>query len=119
MLRNRIGTCNKDKLLIDSGASEYIAHKNEFFLSLESTSPISVQIADGRELICTQTGAVAVQLVAEDGKNAGCVVLRSVYFLPDLEISVISVRQLVNSGITVSFSKQEQSLLIMKTRISA
>ena len=104
---SRTDPSSSEKITIDSGASEHIVHPKNFFLSLSNMATISIKVADGRQFTATQKGTVAVQLHTDDGQEASPVILRFVYYLPCLEMSVLSVTKLVQSGISVMFMQEK------------
>lgn len=87
---------SNSKLAVDSGASEHICHQKDVFMNISNVPAIEIQVADGRKLVATQKGSIAIQLLTETGKEASKVILRSVYYLPALEMSVLSVTQIWN-----------------------
>ena len=105
-----LGTHNfssNKKLTVDSHGPEHICHQKDVFINLINVPSIEIQVVDGRKLIATQKGSIAVQLLTETGKEASKVILRSVYYLPALQMSVLSVTQLLKSGISVVFASSK------------
>lgn len=94
-----------DQMTIDYGASQHIAHRKEYFLNIIPGSPMTVEIAYGRQLVSNHKGIVAIQLLHEDRGKAHSILLRSVYFVAELNMSVVSVPQLVNAGIQASLKQ--------------
>lgn len=95
-----------NKITIDSGVSEHFAHRKYFFLSLEDVEPIVIEIIDGRQLKARRKGSIAIQLLTKEGGNASPVILKLVYFLPDLEMTVISVSKLAQSWKSTCFQQK-------------
>lgn len=94
---------NKNSITIDSGAANHIAHRKDFFITLSKCAPKTCEAADGRQISATQSGIVSLQLTSFQNKKAFPIILKSAYYIPDLEMSVVSVHQLVQAGISLHF----------------
>lgn len=72
---------------------------------------MTVEIAYGRQLASNHKGIVPIQLIEEDGGKAHTILLRSVYFVPELNVLVVSVPQFVDAGIQASFKQVKVDFL--------
>jgi hypothetical protein len=80
--------------IFDSGASHHMSYDRKSFLSLNSTSSMSVMTADGTPMPLAGIGSVSTSNLS----------LSDVYYIPNLTMSLVSVSQLCDSGYSVMFS---------------
>lgn len=80
--------------ILDSGVSHHISYGHKYFSSLNLTSCMSVLTADG-----TLMPVAGVMSVSTTDLS-----LCYVYYIPNLTLSLISIRQSCDSGYLVMFS---------------
>ena len=83
--------------LIDSGASHHVTGSFGLLNNVHDVSDCPIGLPDGKQMISTKQGDVI--LCSE-------IVLRNVYYIPQLQCNLISVTQLIDDlNCTVHFTK--------------
>ncbi|TVY12516.1 Retrovirus-related Pol polyprotein from transposon TNT 1-94, partial [Lachnellula arida] len=97
---NEQGTSNnKSKLILDSGASEHYTFNKDWLLDYKSVSNKSIRIANGHSLAVLGKGNIPVK-----AKNNE-IIIKNVFYVPDLKANLISTKELINKGWNITFHK--------------
>lgn len=94
---NQVSMRNSD-IVIDSGASEHVVRERKYFSNLESSYPITVEMADGSKATTRLKGNINVKLY-----NGIRLMVKDVYYLPQLEMNLLSCSRLDKKAISVLF----------------
>ncbi|XP_039131784.1 uncharacterized protein LOC120268441 [Dioscorea cayenensis subsp. rotundata] len=87
--------------LIDSGCSNHMTGKRDFFSELDESKRQKVKLGDDKEMIVNGEGTVA--FTTSQGQVN---LLHKVHYVPNLAYNLLSVSQLILSGYSVLFSNE-------------
>ncbi|KAF2347659.1 Integrase catalytic core [Trinorchestia longiramus] len=100
-----IGNVDCDSWIVDSGATQHMCNKQSEFSSYSDlSSPVRVEIGDGRALKGNGVGDVRLKITLPDMQVKNCVV-KNVLFVPELACNLISVPQIAECGKETHFNK--------------
>ena len=102
---NGLSNLGQGEWCVDSGASRHMCHAAQMFKDLQSIKGHKIYVADGRSMDVKAKGTVSLLLVHQ-GKETR-VDLHDVLYVPKLHGNLISVSQLAQKGVKVSFDKRE------------
>ena len=92
------------KWYVDSGATRHLCSQAELLTGLEEETNVKkIYVGDGSSLEVKGRGTVNLQL--GEGQKRSTVEIRDVLFVPKLAANLLSVPQLVEKGVHVSFGK--------------
>jgi hypothetical protein len=81
---------------IDTGSSEHFCNQLDWMTDIKAVAPISIKVSDGRMIKSSTTGVIQATIVVQ-GKRIG-VVFHHVYYVPDLQVNLLSVKRMTSSG---------------------
>ncbi|KAF2345651.1 Integrase catalytic core [Trinorchestia longiramus] len=94
-----------DSWIVDSGATQHMCNKQSEFSSYSDlSSPVRIEIGDGRALKGIGVGDVRLKITLPNMQVKNCVV-KNVLFVPELACNLISVAQNAESGKETHFNK--------------
>ncbi|KAF2347481.1 Zinc finger CCHC-type [Trinorchestia longiramus] len=100
-----IGNVDCDSWIVDSGATQHMCNKqSEFSSSSDLSSPVRVEIGDGRALKGFGVGDVPLKITLPNMQVKNCVV-KNVLFVPELACNLISVAQNAECGKETHFNR--------------
>lgn len=91
--------------IVDSGASSHMCANPEFFVAIEepnASTPRFVTVADGEKAMVKGVGNCQIVCYGQDGDTKQ-ITLTEVLYVPDLDMNLVSVGQLVSKGANVNF----------------
>ena len=100
---------SEDDIIADSGASEHLVNDLQYFENIESTERITIELADGNTATTNRHGTVRVALYESPGdqeRSAKILKLLKFYYLPQLDMNLMSCTRLDQSNITTSFAQE-------------
>ena len=88
----------KDKWLIDTGASEHLTSRRDWFIEYQPISPVVIRTANKQTM--TAIGKGTIQLSARSKKSGGetSLTLQNVLYVPRCTNSLLSVTKLLGIG---------------------
>ena len=96
---------------LDSAASEHVTNDRSLLTNIKPVESFQIEIADGRVVEAHEQGELILKMKDQKGKVLGSLLLRKVYYIKDIELSLISVSRLDEHGITSVFSSGHAKLL--------
>ena len=106
---SNIYDCSKVRFYLDSGASDHLVKDKWCFESLKKLSePFVINVAKDNQCISAMFGG-EINGTSDRGVN---VLMKDVYYIPDLRENLLSVRRLTKSGLEVRF--QDNKALILR-----
>jgi transposase InsO family protein len=105
-----------DQWILDSGATRTMCSNREWFSTFtQLPTPTTVVLANKHEILGTGSGNIAVLTKARGQWHRA--VLQNVLYVPELHGYLLSVRQLVDRGNSIQFTKDGCQLLDQKGNI--
>lgn len=93
-------TADDDKMVMDTGADQYIFHSKERFINMNPIVPIPIKTADGKcNLRATHRGDAIVKSFDDDGKLKS-MVMNDALYCRDISVNLISAIRLCDAGCT-------------------
>lgn len=95
---------DKDKWIVDSGASSHMTFNRSYFTSFtQYDNPEKVGLGDGRTLDAIGFGLVKLNLLKGSHSSYGCAKLVNVLYVPNLACNLFSVRAAAVNSKSVEF----------------
>ncbi|RDB27836.1 Retrovirus-related Pol polyprotein from transposon TNT 1-94 [Hypsizygus marmoreus] len=85
-------------VIIDCGASSHFSPSHEKFLNYQEISPEPIRAADGRTFSAIGKGDLRVQLPMKNGEKSTPILLKKVYYAPQMAFTLVSVSCLDHAG---------------------
>lgn len=101
-------TVDSDKWYLDSGASEHMTGRREWFQNFKPFQSV-IKIGDGSVLMAQGIGDIRVKVHHESGWVETCIL--NVLFVPDLKMNLFSVSATMDKGFTLKGDKDRFYLL--------
>lgn len=98
-----------DKMIMDTGADQYIFHSEDRFINLTPIIPVPIKTADGNcHLRATHQGDAVVKSYDDDG-NIHSIIMTDALYCRDISVNLISAIRLCDAG--CSFKGNSTSLV--------
>ena len=94
-------TAEEDKWYVDSGATQHISSRKEWFHKYEEIPSRHIYLADGRAIVARGVGTIHVKLNVNGEERNGT--LEEVLYIPDLHGNLFSVNKAVGRNFKVIF----------------
>ncbi|KAF5375901.1 hypothetical protein D9615_008263 [Tricholomella constricta] len=85
-------------VIIDCGASSHFSPSRDKFLNYHEISPEPIRAADGRTFSAIGRGNLRVKLPMKDGEKSRSILLKKVYYAPQMAFTLISASCLDRAG---------------------
>ena len=103
--------CPPQTISLDSAASEHVTNDRSLLRNVIKVDVFRIEIADGREVESYEKGEMLIKMKNAEEKCIGTLLLRNVYYLEHIELSLMSVAKLDEQGIISVFSMGAVKLL--------
>ena len=109
----------EDMWYLDSGCSNHMCGKKEYFLDLNENFRDSVKLGNNSSMVVIGKGNIRLQV------NGTTQIITEVFYVPELKSNLLSIGQLQEKGLTVLFQHgrckvfHHERGLIMDTKMSA
>ncbi|TVY38198.1 Copia protein [Lachnellula cervina] len=104
---------HKTQLILDSGASEHYTFNKDWLLDYKSISNKSIRIANGQSLAVLGKGSIPVKA------NNNELIIKDVFYVPNLRANLISTKELINKGWNIIFKKDLVEIVKNTIRVTA
>lgn len=94
----------KDKILLDSGASAHYFKNKAFFIALQHTKPIKILVGNGEGITAKMRGSVKILLSNETETRE---ILLEALYCPSLQTNVLSTTAILRKGYKVTMKGNE------------
>ncbi|TVY47171.1 Retrovirus-related Pol polyprotein from transposon TNT 1-94 [Lachnellula cervina] len=91
---------HKTQLILDSGASEHYIYNKDWLLDYKSISNKSIRVANSQSLAVLGKGNIPVKA------NNNKLIIKDVFYVPDLRANLISTKELINKSWNIIFKKE-------------
>jgi hypothetical protein len=88
--------------IVDSGASSHMSWDRTLFTEFVDTTPFAVAIANGSSIPCCGVGSVELTIRQVDSRTPDRITIQGVYYMPDLNINLLSAIKLEDRGILIA-----------------
>ncbi|TVY22171.1 Retrovirus-related Pol polyprotein from transposon TNT 1-94 [Lachnellula hyalina] len=112
-INNKEANINKTKLVLDSGASEHYTFNKDWLLNYKSVSNKSIRIANSYSLAVLGKGDIPVKA------NNNEIIIKNVFYAPNLKANLISTKELINKNWNITFKKDIVELDNKSIRVTA
>lgn len=114
-----VSEARNNSWIIDSGASGHMCNNKQQFSNYSVlSSPVTVEVGDGKLLKGIGTGSVVVQLELPNNVTRRCV-MQKVLYVPELAYNLVSVSQVTGQGKTTNFSADSCNILNRQNELLA
>lgn len=103
---NCFSLCLGGNWAVDSGASRHMTSDKSLFSKFDKCEVNDITVANGEKLYSDGEGNVSMRIVVDGSKKLD-VVLENVLYVPKLNGSLMSVKQLMDKGFGVVFEKDK------------
>lgn len=103
---------------IDSGCSSHMTNDRQFFSTLDETTKVDVVLADGSISKSAGIGEGSVLCVDGDG-NLKKILIKNVFYIPNLYSGLLSVHSLLQKGFSVEFGSSKCKIVDLTGKIVA
>ena len=83
---------NKNKLVLDSGATEHFTPNEDWLVNYQKVYNKSITVANGKRLAIEGTGDIPA---IANGRN---IIINNVNYIPEIKAILISSKELTNNG---------------------
>jgi hypothetical protein len=94
----------ESRWIVDSGASNHMSHRKEWFTNFEETGDIPIWVANNQIVHAKGKGAITVRNKTEKGIID--MKFEGVLYVPELYTNLLSVGKIAKRGAKVEFSKE-------------
>ena len=106
---------DNDFWLIDSGASDHMTNRREWFCDFEGfASLVDIKIGNGDSMYAYGKGNVEIDIFLECEWKAG--ILYDVLFVPNLKQSLFAAKIVANKGINFSITNNRKQYLFIRDK---
>ena len=106
---------DNDFWLIDSGASDHMTNRREWFCDFEEfTSPVDIKIGNGDSMYAYGKGNIEIDTFLEGGWKAG--IMHDVLFVPNLKQNLFAVKVVAKKGIDFSITNNGKQCLFIRDK---
>lgn len=109
---------DKNEFFLDSGASCHLCRNLEMLTNVRKTEKISITAANKERMTSDTVGDISLS-VTTSGNNPSEVNVNNVYYVPDLEINLLSVSQIVSKGHRVVFNSNGAKIFNSQRKLIA
>jgi hypothetical protein len=95
---------SKDIWYVDSGASNHLCSRKDWFATFKSIPPQDIHLADNRVIVATGVGSVQVKLKVNAREEDG--VFQEVLYVPGLRGNLLSVDKISAQNFQVNFNSR-------------
>ena len=88
---------NKNKLVLDSGATEHFTPNKDWLVNYQKVYNKSITVANGKRLAIEGTGDIPA---IANGRN---IIIKNVNYIPEIKATLISSKELTNNGWSILF----------------
>lgn len=112
-------TTNEDIWFLDSGCSNHMCGRKEYFFDFDESFKDSVKLGNNTSLMVNGKGNIRLQV------NGLAQIITGVFYVPELKNNLLSIGQLQEKGLTIQFQRNKCKVyhpdrgLIMDTTMSS
>jgi hypothetical protein len=103
---------NPEHFMVDSGCSRHLCADKSLFTKLRQlgmTEHVTITVANGDKIYATGIGNVLLR-VKTSTQHDHQILIRNVYYVPKLSNSLLSVSQLTDNGIAITFQPYKEPI---------
>lgn len=97
--------CNESKWFLDSGATDHMTHRKDWFVNIKSIEPSPIRVGNGELIYAQGCGDIRVQ--AFDGVKWHEKRLVNVLYVPDIKLNLFSEGSALDKGLKVEADKHK------------